>query len=103
MATKLAHRDISPRLKLAGAVIRGVFMCLLLVVIFLVSRPQNETIWTAYDTPGDLVRLVLGLAAGGWVVVHLFIPPRDEAAYQTWLYLGIILVPFVIVCAVFVW
>ena len=26
-----------------------------------VSLPQSETIWTAYETPGDLVRLWLGI------------------------------------------
>ncbi|HUI97026.1 MAG TPA: hypothetical protein VLX44_14815 [Xanthobacteraceae bacterium] len=103
MHAKPSARDISPRLKLAGSVVRGVFMCLLLVVILRVSRPQSETIWTAYDTPADLARLALGLAACGWIVVHLFIPPRDVSAYRTWLYLGLVLVPFATLCAVLVW
>lgn len=100
---KLAGPDISPRQKLGGAVVRAVFMCILLVVIIRVSSPQNETFWTAYDTPGDLVRLALGLAAGVWVLVHLFMPPKEPAAYRTWLYLGLVLVPFAIICAVLIW
>jgi hypothetical protein len=103
MDAKPSARDISPRLKLAGSVIRGVFMCLLLVVILRVSRPQNETIWTAYDTPADLARLALGLAACAWIIVHLFTPPRDVSAYRTWLYLGLVAVPFAIICVVLVW
>lgn len=103
MDAKPSGRDLSRRVKFAGAVVRGVFMCVLLVVIFLVSKPQNETIWTAYDTTGDLVRLFLGVAASAWVAVHLFIPPRDASAYRTWLYLGLVLVPFAIICAVLVW
>ena len=103
MDAKPSAHDISPRLKMAGSVVRGVFMCLLLVVILGVSRPQNETIWTAYDTPADLVRLALGLAAGAWVIVHLFIPPRDAAAYRTWLYLGLVAIPFAIICVFVAW
>jgi DMSO/TMAO reductase YedYZ heme-binding membrane subunit len=103
MNAKPSGRDVSRRVRFAGAVVRGVFMCLLLAVIFLVSRPQNETIWTAYDTPGDLARLALGLAASVWILVHLFIPPRDPAAYRIWAYLGLVLVPFAIICVVAVW
>ncbi len=100
---RLTGHDVSPRVKLAGGTIRAVFMCLLLAVIVRVASPQNETVWSAYETPGDLVRLVLGCAAGAWIVVHLFIPPKDAAAYRTWLYLGLVLVPFAIICAVVVW
>jgi DMSO/TMAO reductase YedYZ heme-binding membrane subunit len=103
MDAKPSGRDVSRRVRFAGAVVRGVFMCLLLAVIFLVSRPQNETIWTAYDTPGDLARLALGLAASVWILVHLFIPPRDPAAYRIWAYLGLVLVPFAIICVIAVW
>jgi hypothetical protein len=100
---RLSHRPISPGLKLAGTIFRVLFMCALLGVIALVARPQSETIWTAYETPADLVRLVLGIAAGIWIVVHLFIPPRDPAAYRTWIYLGLILLPLAAIYAVVMW
>jgi hypothetical protein len=103
MDAKLLNHEISPRVKFAGGAVRFVFMCLLLVLIVRVARPQSETIWTAWETTGDLVRLVLGLAACGWIVVHLFSPPRDVSAYRTWLYLGLVAVPFAIICAVLVW
>jgi hypothetical protein len=94
---------ISPGLKIAGATVRTLFMCLLLVVIVLVAGPQNETVWSAYETPGDLVRMALGLLAGIWILVHLFIPPREPAAYRTWLYLGLVFVPLAIVYALVMW
>lgn len=100
---KRTTHDVPPRLKLAGAVVRALFMCLLIALILRVSSPQSETIWSAYETPGDLVRMALGLAAGGWILVHLFIPPKDPASYRVWLYLGLVLVPFTIVCAIVVW
>jgi len=100
---KLSAQDVPPRLKAAGAIVRAVFMCLLIAVILRVSSPQSETIWSAYETPGDLVRMVLGLAAGAWILVHLFIPPKDPGSYRTWLYLGLVLVPFITVCAIVVW
>ena len=103
MDAKPSAHDISPRMKIAGGAMRFAFMCLLVVVILRVSRPQSETIWTAWETTGDLVRLVLGLAACAWVVVHLFSPPREAAAYRTWLYLGPVLLPFAVICAVLVW
>lgn len=100
---KLSAQDVPPRLKFAGAVIRAVFMCLLIAVILRVSSPQSETIWSAYETPGDLVRMVLGLAAAAWILVNLFIPPKDPGSYRIWLYLGLVLVPFITVCAIVVW
>ena len=78
-------------------------MCILLAIILRVASPQSETIWTAYETPDDLARLMLGLAAGIWIVFHLFIPPKDPAAYRTWLYLGSVLLPFALVCAIMIW
>jgi hypothetical protein len=90
-------------MKLAGTIVRVFFMCVLLAVIVRVAMPQSETIWSAYETPNDLVRMILGLAAGIWILIHLFIPPKDVAAYRTWLYLGIVLLPFAVVCAIVIW
>jgi len=94
---------VSFRLKIAGTVFRTLFMGLLLAIVVRVAWPQSETIWSAWETPGDLVRLVLGLAAGGWILVHLFIPPRDAAAYRTWVYLGLGLVPIAIIWVLLRW
>ena len=101
--TQATHPPVPPGLKLAGNIVRVLFMCALLVVIVLVAWPQSETVWTAYETPADLARMALGAAAGIWIVIHLFIPPRDPAAYRTWIYLGLILLPLALIYAIVMW
>ncbi len=100
---KLPTSEIPLGLRVAGTVLRTVFIIALLLVTARVSMPQSETIWTAYETPGDLVRLALGLAVCGWVVSQLFTVPKDAQAYRTWLYLGLAAVPFALICLVFIW
>jgi hypothetical protein len=100
---KPAGAEISLRLRIAGAALRTIFILAILVIIVEVSLPQSETIWTAYDTPGDLVRMALGLGVGIWIAVQLFIMPKDAQGYRTWLYLGIVGVPFALICAAALW
>jgi TRAP-type C4-dicarboxylate transport system permease small subunit len=83
--------------------LRAVFIIALVLVMLRVSMPQNETIWTAYDTPGDLIRMALGFAVCIWLVIQLFNMPKDAAGYRTWLYLGLAAVPFALICLVYVW
>ena len=64
---------------------------------------QNETIWTAYDTPGDLVRLILGFAVCVWLVIQLFRGPHDASSHRTWLYAGPFAVAFALVCLAYLW
>jgi hypothetical protein len=33
----------------------------------------------------------------------MFMVPKDPEGYRTWLYLGLVAVPFAIVCAIAVW
>jgi hypothetical protein len=73
------------------------------VVTARVSFPQSERLWTAYETPGDLVRLALGLALGVWILVHMFTLPKDPEAYHTWVYLGLVVAPFVLLVAIGTW
>jgi hypothetical protein len=89
--------------RIAGLTLRTIFLGTLVVLAIRVSAPQSETIWSAYETPGDLVRLVLGLAVAIGILVQLFRPPKDAQAYRTWAYLGIILAPLVVVVAVAAW
>jgi hypothetical protein len=83
--------------------LRAIFIAILLALTVRVSSPQIESIWSAYETPGDLIRLALGLAVFLWILFHLFMPPKDAEAYRTWLYLGLIVAPFVLVVAIAVW
>jgi len=73
------------------------------VVIVRVSAPQSESIWSAYETPGDLIRLALGVAVGVWILFHLFMLPEDAEGYRTWVYLGLAVVPLALICAIAVW
>jgi hypothetical protein len=90
-------------IRVVGLVLRAVFLCTLVVVVIRVSAPQSETIWSAYETPGDLVRLIIGAAVAIGMLVQLFRPPKDAQAYRTWAYLGIILAPLAVVVAVAAW
>ena len=94
---------ISPALRIASTLLRTVFICTVALITFIVSMPQNETIWTVYDTPLDVVRLSLGLAVCYWLAVQLFKGPVDAHGYRTWLYLGIVAIPFALVCLIAVW
>jgi hypothetical protein len=95
---------IPTSLRIAANVLRALFILVLVLITFRVSRPQNETFWTAYDTPSDMVRMLLGLAVVAWLVFQLFRGgPRDQHGYRTWLYLGLVAVPFSVICLVAVW
>ena len=94
---------VSAGVRITGLLLRSIFILSLLAVIVRVSMPQNETIWTAYDTPADLVRMALGFAVCVWIAVHLFMLPKDVRALRTWLYLGLVGTPFALVCAVALW
>jgi hypothetical protein len=94
---------VSSGLRVAGILLRTVFIMAVLAVTARVALPQNETIWTAYETPGDLVRMALGLVVCVWVVFQLFSVPKDAHAYRTWIYLGLAAVPFAVYCAFAIW
>ena len=46
-------------LRILAMILRALFLAALIVIIARVSSPQSETIWAAYETPGDLIRLVV--------------------------------------------
>jgi len=101
--TTLPPGKLSAGLRIAAIGLRTLFIGLLALITFRVSLPQNETIWTAYDTPSDVVRMVLGLAVAAWLVFQLFRGPRDRDGYRTWFYLGLLAVPFSVICLIAVW
>jgi hypothetical protein len=90
-------------LRVAAIALRSIFVGALLVVTVRVSTPQVETIWSVFETPGDLIRVVLGLIASIWIVAHLFMLPKDAEGYRTWVYLGLALAPLALACAIAVW
>src|ERR1700693_5127432 len=73
---QVPHAKIPAWQQFAGLTLRSVFLIALAVLTFRVALSQNETIATAYDTPNDLIRLALGFAVCGWLVVELFCTPR---------------------------
>ena len=101
--SELAAFEISASQRMLGAALRIVFIACMLVVTLRVSMPQNETIWTAYDTPGDLLRMLLGFAVCIWLVSELFRAPQDAQGYRTWLYFGLVAVPFAFMCLIVIW
>jgi len=95
--------EVPAHLRIAAIFLRALFIGALLVVIVRVSAPQSESIWSAYETPGDLIRLALGVAVGVWILFHLFMLPKDAEGYRTWVYLGLAVVPLALICAIAVW
>jgi hypothetical protein len=90
-------------LRIAAVVLRTLFIVLLLALTLRVSLPQSETIWTAYDTPADLVRLSLGIGVCAWLLYQLFLVPQDADSTRTWFYLGLIAVPFALIVLFVAW
>lgn len=98
-----AADEVPRRVRLAAIALRTTFMLILLAVTVRVSAPQSERLWSVYETPGDLVRLALGIAVVLWIVIHMFMTPKDANAYRTWLRLGPIAVLFALICAIGIW
>ncbi len=93
----------SGSIRLAGKILRALFILILIVVTARVAAPQNERFLSIYETPGDLIRLGIGVCACFWLAAHLFVAPKDKGAYRTWFYLGLALLPLAVTCAVVVW
>lgn len=93
----------STAVRLAGLAVRALFIGIWIVITARVASPQMEGFRTLYETPGDLIRVALGLTVCVWLAVQLFVLPKDAAAYRTWLYLGFALLPLSVLCAVVIW
>ena len=86
-----------------GVAVRTLFLIVLTVMTARVARPQVEHLTSAYETPGDLIRVLLGLGVCCWLIANLFILPKDAGAYRTWMYLGVAVLPLTVFCAFVVW
>ena len=101
--TKAPGAKISRTVWLGGLAVRTIFIAILVVITARVASPQVEHVWSLWETPSDLIRVALGVAVCIWLLVHLFIVPKDPGGYRTWLYLGIIILPLSILCTVVIW
>ena len=99
----LTRNDVPLHLRVAGIILRTIFVSALLIITIRVATPQSETLWSLLDSPGDMIRVALGLVACIWIVAHLFMLPKDAGGYRTWVYLGLALVPLALACAIAVW
>ena len=88
---------------IGGVAVRSLFLIVLTVLTARVASPQIERLTSLYETPGDLIRVLMGLGVCAWFIVNLFILPRDAGAYRTWMYLGIAVLPLSVLCAFVVW
>lgn len=103
-ATPAPAPQAASGLRITAMLFRTAFIFILMALVLRVSQPQNETFWSAYDTPDDLVRLALGIGACIWLGWQLFAGgPKDVHGYRTWLYLGLTVLPFSLVCLVAIW
>jgi hypothetical protein len=91
------------RLRVGAIVFRSLLLLVLLLMAARVSAPQHVgSTW--HDIPfGDFVRALLGVAFCVWMLVELFILPKDPAAYRTWVYLGVTLLPLGVLCLLAIW
>jgi hypothetical protein len=92
-----------PYVRIGGVAVRTLFLVVLTLLTARVASPQIEHLSSVYETPGDLIRVLLGVGVCAWFIVHLFILPKDPGAYRTWMYLGIVVLPLSVLCAFVVW
>jgi hypothetical protein len=98
-----APAPVGSGLRITAVVFRTAFIFVLMALVMRVAQPQSETIWTAYETPGDLIRLWLGIGVCIWLLWQLFEGPKDAHGYRAWLYLGVTALPFSLFCLFATW
>jgi hypothetical protein len=40
---------------------------------------------------------------GLWIVIHLFMLPKNAEGYRTWVYLGLVVAPLALAVAIAIW
>jgi hypothetical protein len=86
-----------------GVAVRTIFLIVLIVLTARVASPQMERLSSLYETPGDLIRVLMGVGVCAWFIVNVFKLPKDSGAYRIWMYLGLAVVPLSLLCAFVVW
>jgi hypothetical protein len=90
-------------LRILAIILRALFIGALVAVTVRVSSPQSESLASVYETPGDLIRLALGIAVCLWIVIHPFMLPRTAEGCRTWIYLGLVVAPLAWAVAIAIW
>jgi len=89
--------------RVAGFILRIAFVVSLVIWIGHLSMPETKTLWRVYESPSDFFRIMCGVALCAWIAAQLLRTPKDAEALQTWLYLGLLAVPFALLCIVGTW
>lgn len=90
-------------MRFVGLTLRTLFLLLIVVTTARVASPQIERLSSLYDTPHDLLRVVLGAAVCIFVFVQIFRYSRDPADMRNWVPIGLAAVPLALLCAVVIW
>lgn len=90
-------------MRFVGLALRTVFLLLVVAMTARVASPQSEKLLSAYETPSDLVRIILGATVCCFLVVQIFRYSRDPADMRNWVVIGLVAVPLALLCAVVIW
>jgi hypothetical protein len=90
-------------MRILGLILRTLFLLLMVAITARVASPQSETFRSAWDTPSDLVRIVLGAAACLFITVQIFRYSRDPVDMRSWVMIGGAVIPLALLCAHVIW
>lgn len=100
---KFSRPEVSTWLRITATLLRIVFIVLLGILTLRVTVPERETLFSTYVKWGNLVRMALGVAVCVWLAMRLVKGPETARGYWVWLYLGLVAVPFAVICLIAVW
>jgi len=100
---KLPSPKVPTPLRLAALSLRSACILLLGVITLRVTIPERDTLFSAYVKWGELVRMALGVAVCVWLAMRLFKGPETIKGCWVWLYLGLVAVPFALICLIAIW
>ena len=90
-------------MRLLGLALRTLFLLVAIVVTFRVATPQSESLWTAYDTPSDMIRFIIGVTVCIFFGVQIFQYPKNPTDMGKWVPIGVAVVPLALLCALVIW
>ena len=85
-----SNQEVSSSVRVAGALVRSVFIVTLVAVIWSISIPPTMA-RLAHLSTGETMRALLGLALCIGMVRQLLRLPKDAGAYRTWIHIGLAL------------